>query len=358
MAKDWCVCNIGTGHSSSEPDNLLVRVFHALPPGTGKINDGPGHQSGDLMGNVFGHGLKDRLRKTMEAVPDDAQRVFLVGHSRGAILSYLIANALKRDHPAKEVHIFNVDPVARYASGTDDKALVQENVRSVTAVVMENDNAKKLFKLTFVDATSPLPIEYVPMPGTHGTATQVNFANPVGMATLQMILRWLNEHKVPLATHPQPLRGINEIFFAIHQANPVKGFTATGAVKSRGVTDWDKSKPKPKEQAAGTRRAMLATAGISNPHTAGGGDRFANPGLFVNTYHADLFKSAYPASYHLVTKRPDQLPGGPMTPGDRGQLAAEISDLRARNFTWKTLTALGMAHRLERLSANPLTLNA
>ncbi|MGH7554459.1 MAG: hypothetical protein ACREMQ_15750 [Longimicrobiales bacterium] len=188
--------------------NILVKIFESVR--AGKINDGPGHRTGDLLGNVFGHGLADRLEDSTKSVPADAQRVFIVGHSRGAILSYLIANDLKRQRPAIEVHIFNIDPVARYASGTNDKELVQGNVRSITALVMENDNAtnivglRNLFQLTFVKAPSSLPIEYIPMPGTHGSATQVKDGNPIGRAALQMALEWLHGHSVPLKCSPSP----------------------------------------------------------------------------------------------------------------------------------------------------------
>ena len=354
MAMDWCVCNIGTGHSGSEPDNILVRVFGAVK--AGKINDGVGHKKGDLIGNVFGHGLGDRVDETMASIPADARRVFLVGHSRGAILSSLVANALAKARPTVEVHMFSVDPVARYASGTDDKSMVQANVRSIKVIVMENDNMASLpgvgnlFQLSFVKAPSALPIEYIPMPGTHGTATQVNAQNPVGRATFQMILRWLDGHGVPLNTQPLPPRTLSEYFFEIHEANAVQGFTTTGAVGSRSVTDWDSSSPAPKDQAGANRRTMLAGAGISNPHTAGGGDRFANAGLFVNAYHADLFHACYPVSQTLVSKTPDQLSTFRITPGVRASLTSEIRGLRAYRTTWKTLTALGMANRLERLA--------
>jgi hypothetical protein len=359
MSADWCVFNIGTGHASSEPDNILVRLSGSVAAGF--INNGPGHKKGDLMGNVFGHGLGDRLESTMAGLPADARRVFLVGHSRGAILSYLIANEMKRKKSGIDVHIFNIDPVARYASGTDDKGVVQGNVRSVTALVMENDNAPgigvgNMFQLTFVRAVANpgLPIEYIPMPGTHGTATQVNARNPVGRAAYQMALRWLDGHGVPLNIKPGPVPSLCNTFFEIHEKNPVQGFTASGGVSARTVTDWDAKTPAGRTQAGQNRRDMLAKAGISNPHSAGGGDKFSNPGLFINAYHSDLFRASYPASHDLLTKSAPEMSRLRITSGARTSLQREIATLRSYHATWKVLTALGMANRLESSAANPV----
>jgi hypothetical protein len=358
MSADWCVFNIGTGHASSEPDNILVRLHGSVAAGF--INNGPGHKKGDLMGNVFGHGLGDRLESTMAGLPADARRVFLVGHSRGAILSYLIANEMKRQRSGIDVHIFNIDPVARYASGTDDKGVVQGNVRSVTALVMENDNAPgigvgNMFQLTFVRAVANpgLPIEYIPMPGTHGTATQVNARNPVGRAAFQMALRWLDGHGVALTVQPEPPRTLCETFFEIHERNPVLGFTAAGGVAARAVTDWDKPSPEPKAQSSQNRAGMLAAAGISNPHSAGGGDKFTNAGLFINRYHSELFRACYPSSHPLVTSSATALRGLRITPGARDSIRSEVAVLKGYRCTWRTLTALGMADRLERAAAAP-----
>lgn len=356
MATDWCICNIGTGHSRTEPDNILVRVFHAVE--AGKINDGPGHRTGDLLGNVFGHGLGDRLDESVKSVPADAARVFIVGHSRGAILSYLIANALEKKRSGLEVHIFNIDPVARYASATDDKGKVGSNVRSITALVMENDNMSSiagignLFQLTFVQAPTATSIDYIPMPGTHGSATQVKTGNPIGLAAFQMVLRWLAEHDVPLKVRPIPARGLNETFFEIHNANPALGFTPNGAVAARAVTDWDSKTPTPTPQSSQNRREMLATGGITNPQTGGGGDKFTNSAMFVNRYHADVFRESYRASSDIVMMTPAQISSIRLTPGARASIRGEISAMQGQRFTWKTMTALGMANRLERVSRN------
>ncbi|MGH7554458.1 MAG: hypothetical protein ACREMQ_15745 [Longimicrobiales bacterium] len=102
------------------------------------------------------------------------------------------------------------------------------------------------------------------------------------------------------------------------------------------------------------RSEMLAKAGISNPHSAGGGDKFANPGVFINAYHADLFRDCYRSSYDLITKTPSELSTLRFTPGARTAVGQEITTLKGYRFTWKTLTALGMANRLERLAASPI----
>jgi hypothetical protein len=357
MASDWCICNIGTGHAADEPDNILVKVFRSVK--AGHINNGPGFKGGDLLGNLFGHGLDDRLEQSMASLPSDAGRVFLVGHSRGAILSYLVANELQRQKPALEVHIFNVDPVSRYAKNTSDKDMVRRNVRSVKAIVMENDNAPgigigNMFQLTFVRGAPGLDIEYIPMPGTHGSATQVNIHNPIGMAAYQMALRWLDGHGVPLNIKPGPVPSLCNTFFEIHEKNPVQGFTASGGVSARTVTDWDAKTPAGRTQAGQNRRDMLAKAGISNPHSAGGGDKFSNPGLFINAYHSDLFRASYPASHDLLTKSAPEMSRLRITSGARTSLQREIATLRSYHATWKVLTALGMANRLESSAANPV----
>jgi hypothetical protein len=357
-SRPWCICNIGTGHAADEPDNILVRVFHSVK--SAYINDGPGHHGAiDLAGNVFGHGLDDRLEKSMAGIPAGVKDVFIVGHSRGAILSYLIANELFRKDSSVNVNIFNIDPVSRYAKWTKDKEVVRKNVRSVRAIVMENDNAPgigigNMFQLTFVKSDKATDIEYIPMPGTHGSATQVNAYNPIGTAAYRMVLRWLDDHGVPLNIQPVPDTALCDTFFEIHQRNPVRGFTASGGVASREVTDWDSKNPAPAEKASENRREMLAKAGISNPHSAGGGDKFAMPGVFINAYHSDLFQRCYPASHLLVTRTPQQLANLRLSPGVAGGLRREIGTLKSYNMTWKVLTGLGLADRLERRAASTM----
>lgn len=357
MASDWCICNIGTGHSRKEPDNILVRVFGSVKAAS--INDGVGSKSGDLLGNVFGHGLETGVENSTKSLPADARRVFLVGHSRGAILSYLVANELQRQKPGLAVHIFNIDPVSRYAKNTNDKDVVRKNVRSVKAIVMENDNAPgigigNMFQLTFVRGPKDLAIEYIPMPGTHGSATQVNVHNPIGMAAYQMVLRWLDGHGVPLNNQPGPLPLLCNTFFEIHERNPIQALTASGGVAARTVTDWDSKNPVGKTQSGLNRRGMMAKAGISNPNSAGGGDKFVNAGLFINAYHSDLFQTCYPASHALVTKSPTELSRNRLTPGARASLQKEVTAMRAYHATWKVMTALGMANRVESAAANPV----
>lgn len=309
MANDWCICNIGTGHASDERDNLLVKVFEAVR--AAKINDGPGHKSGDLIGNLFGHGLESRLRDSMASIPAGTQRVFLVGH----------------------------------------------NVRSACAIVMENDNAPNIgignmFQLTFVANDGSTAVEYIPMPGTHGSATQVNMFNPIGMAAWQMVLRWLNGHKVSLKVLPAPDPSLCNIFFEIHAANPVQGFTASGGVGSRLVTDWDSKKQQAVSQSNENRTTMLAKGGVSHPF-AQGGDKARSTGVFINQYHADLFRRCYPASSGLVLMSAADLGRTRIAPGARQGIRREVELLRAFGATWKVLTSLGLADRLERASRDP-----
>ena len=92
---------------------------------------------------------------------------------------------------------------------------------------------------------------------------------------------------------------------------------------------------------------MPAKAGVSNPNSAGGGDKFVNAGVFINAYHSKLFRFCFPVSHALITKTPGAVAQAGRPHAQVGDLKREVDVLKGYRFTWKTLTALGMANRLE-----------
>ena len=233
MADTFCICNMGTWGDRSKASHVLVQLYAAVEgaeKSTKWINDGPGSGKGKpwydpmgLLGGLMGAGIENNLEATLPVVKaSNAKRVFILGHSRGAITSYLIANRLHHDNTKQEVHIFNVDPVAMTMK--EGKDVITPNVKSVRAVLMENDTST-MFPLTFAQPRiqgTVIP-EYVVMPGKHGTATVVADWNPIGRITYELMLKWLKGNNVKLANiEPKSDKQISEMFFEIHEKNAVQ----------------------------------------------------------------------------------------------------------------------------------------
>ena len=329
-APTFCVFNIGTGHSRWETHNIMVKLWKATKSQGNQcchVNHGPGYRGTDLVGGALGHGMQMRKRATVNMIKFiKPTKVIIVGHSRGAILSYLIAHELDANIT---VHIFNIDPVAQTQSGSkNERSTLAKNVRSHVLMLMENV-VSGMYPLTLARAVQGAPLrgatpyvgaptesrtQIMPMPGSHGSATQTGYNGlgdySIGQAAKGVILRWLQQQGVTVfglvPTEVQLCRD----FFKIHQASPL-----VSGGKSREL--WDEGKLKTQERG---RKSGLRKKGLHDVIQSAYKGRtremewtakftkWTATKVFINHYHEDLFKNNWPMVHRVVFGNIGELP--------------------------------------------------
>ena len=377
MADTFCVCNMGTWGDRAKENHVLVKLYgklEGIEGGQKWINDGPGsgkakpwYDPTGLLGGVMGAGIEKNLDATIPVIKESgAKRVFILGHSRGAITSYLIANRLHEANTGQEVHIFNVDPVAMTTKSGRD--IIAPNVKSIRAIVMENDTSK-IFPLTFAqpEIQGTVKPEYIVMPGKHGTATIVEDWNPVGRIAYELMIRWLKENAVKLAgIESKTDKQISEMFFEIHERNPVqweqKRTTKrdwkklwlgsktleshlTGRVAAREI-HGGKSGEKVKALEVAPRRKMLSSSGVEN--------YLLDSPLFINALHMKLFIKSWPTVFRallsgnckMITPEEQKLYlelglGAPVKTA-KGAFKKEVAEMKANIYTMMRFRKLGI----------------
>lgn len=306
------IFNIGTGHHQGEANNLLVALHRDCTSrsavgltrtagGNFKfINDGPGSADpqadwnvklASLIGAAQGTGSTRGVMATTDRMVElfritNPQEVFICGHSRGAIVSIRIAAKLCQIDPLVPVHLFLVDPVKRMTRGTDQfNRELGPNVRNVRCVVMENVDDNGLYKHMSLKTRVPgekrkhlSTDHFVRMPGTHGTATQVDA--PIGQVTFQFARRCLAEWNAPVGAGLWNDAKLCNEYFKIQTYNPLVRRRYQSPM--RQINDGGKFKLA-KDQ---TRMTRLDGLGITN--------RFHGHELFVNEHHFDLFRAEFP----------------------------------------------------------------
>jgi hypothetical protein len=141
--------------------------------------------------NIVGYGVEDNARHaivTIANLPQLPDTINLIGWSRGAVTSLVIANMLY-DPTSTEglfrtvnVNIFAIDPVAGDKAGTKDGAesrrLITPNVKNYLCVLNTGENRKTfspqdLSRVIVVDAGSTNAV-FLPFPGKHSSCAQNN----------------------------------------------------------------------------------------------------------------------------------------------------------------------------------------
>lgn len=319
---------IGTSHNASENANVLVKLCGAISTrlkglgiegnhcgrGTNanriarRFADGiPNESNGGWTWlndgqNGAGSGMKDQSKanfEIIESLPTFPTDVVLVGHSRGAICCLRIAALLQKQYRANSprCHLFLYDPVKRLAQGTDYyNRTIHANVDTIKVIAMEDEDATtagaKNFKLMSIktDGDAAGEIEYLRLPGTHGSATQVT-GFPIGQVGYMLALEWLGQlggnANVP---HAAGLDLSQESFcrwyHRINLVNPVEnGQRSVNDVVGGKVTRAANSALSP--HTLGKRNQVLGTLAGENP--------YQGSGFFINPDHKARFTMAYPA---------------------------------------------------------------
>lgn len=336
----FCAFNIGTAHAREESDNILVKLYHqaggvnGLGTQVSHLNHGPGHAASDerggsdLLGGIFGHGLQRRLRLTIKRIElARPKRVLLVGHSRGAVLSYLVANEMKRRRFPATVEIFNIDPVAMTLSGGDDRNSLARNVVSHTIITMENETSM-IFPVTYAsgsgfngstpyigDDVTTQVTQVLPMPGGHGSCTQTQ--TPIGRVAFGIVRRWLSMKGVRLVDHPPSETEICDLLFKLHADSPIKFHQ--GRAVSRKVEDDGEIEQK--KFARGRFKGAKRSLGLQTFDNAVNASRVtewkASP-FFINHLHERYFASHFPTLHKVLCT------GRPGPPVDGKHRAAQV----------------------------------
>ncbi len=212
-AVDIAVFCIGTFHSHTEDDNVLVALhWDCRYAGLGLVKRNGGYDSRrapnaprkpprnggykllvdgqGAVGHTLGAQADQVINQIREIGFDRVTNVRLVGHSRGSVLAMMIANRIQERAANLSCDLFLYDPVKKATIGNEGMS-IGNNVNRARIVVAEDEGglAGKKFKLLNVRGV-PGGSNWVRLPGTHGTMTQVT-GHPIGTVGYMLAAEWL-----------------------------------------------------------------------------------------------------------------------------------------------------------------------
>lgn len=311
--------NIGTGHGSTEQELITSKlrtwsrykdigvVGNHMRGGVGggahgrkkdDINIGVPTNNGWVYTNEgqssAATGMLDQTKANVALIKDlhnnheNIEEIYMVGHSRGCILSLRIAAFIYEQIPEIDVYLFLIDPVKRMSRGTDFyNRQVHANVQDIQIVAMEDPSGAggTMFHLMSVRRKTGKNVEevnsdrYIRMPGSHGTATQVD-GHPIGQATVILALRFLTAFGVPFdAPMPTDNKYLNSTYMKINLINPIN---AQGQRKINDGGDYS----------LGTAGARDLSS-IKQNHWHGSG-------FFINNHHYAIFNHRFSALFTWI----------------------------------------------------------
>ena len=304
------IFNIGTGHTQTEPNNTMKRLYDDCR-GTAKfINDGP-TGSNALRGN-----LTPRAERTMAALKSRIKdrnlppidRINMTGHSRGAVLCHMLAHSIFQDADTRhlQINIMVIDPVhqSKYENEGAEGFDQNPNLRAYHAIIMENENSAmalglgNMYPFKFVDMSEDMRKRtyYINMPGTHGSGTQA-LTNPIGKVVIELVKVFLAFRGTVFGTPvKQPLE-MCELFAGIHLENPLDVTTGKRLIFNDGGEVVVHDPKNQKEHGIERRQEALDTADARNREFRKRRIHLPMIGdlpFFFNQKHAYYFKAAYP----------------------------------------------------------------
>jgi hypothetical protein len=318
MAGVFTVFNIGTGHTRTEPNNTIAKLYNECLGNDKFINDGPGtggNMAGNLFGNAQGKSMDPRCRATVDAIlKARPTTVNLAGHSRGAVMCHMIANdlAASADPAAKAINQVNfvlLDPVnmsVHTQRGGELRAGIK--LGYYVSIVMENVTKMIFPSMTVkpMDDQFRSTMYYLHMPGTHGSGTQP-LTSAIGKATYLTIERCLCTWGSQFINGVPTPKAICNAYAGIHLENPVK-YNKKGLVEARYISDDPKGQStnahdlavkfdwqkvgRVKDIAANYER--MASAGLA-------GENLRDTPYFFNSFHLAAFEVGFPAIYARFT---------------------------------------------------------
>lgn len=311
---------MGTGHRGDESDSTIPSLFrntnaknlgtHRADSGeillkreqkTGQkqakiIFDGIGsHGTGIAQATSKGFGNISK-RATEVVVKLEPRNIILIGHSRGAALTTVIANELAETGFIGNVNIFAIDPVARSrGKGEHEKTHLPPNVARYLAVLMEDETAR-IFTPMVVKTERLSRNNFIRMPGRHGTATQLVGDWPIGRVVYQICLRFLKDCGAEFTDAELNDIALVDLYFQIHLRNPVKS-------GSRLINDGKKEKYHDLSKTRTRKELFLKMRDSGSTNQFKIHNPYHSQTHFINMHHAALFKETYPYSYKMFRRR-------------------------------------------------------
>ncbi len=218
---DMCIFCIGTWHYATEENNALVALHKACGYyNLGRVSKWANMKSSQKSGTPLvapkkggyklicdGQGgagltLNSQANRCVEQLEHingthPIQTVRLVGHSRGSVLAIMIAKKLEASHGAIGCDVFLYDPVKRSYNRDNVASTIGGNVRKARIVMSEDENSSGFKPLNVRGDLGPS--NYIRLPGTHGTMTQVT-GTPIGKVGYMLAVEWLKsfDHEIPM----------------------------------------------------------------------------------------------------------------------------------------------------------------
>lgn len=309
---DLLMLNIGTGHGSTEKELITSKlrewsryadigcVGNHMRGGTGdsgahgrkKDNISiktPKNGGWTVTGegqSTAATGMLDQTKAYVKLIKDlhenhgGVRNLYILGHSRGCILSLRVAAFIYEKISTIKAHLFLIDPVKRMSRGTDFyNRQIHGNVDDIQIVAMEDENTAggsffslmKVTKKTGKKVSEVSGDHYIRMPGCHGTATQVD-GHPIGQTTAQLALRFFGDrHNVPFTAAIPTNASLNSSYMKINTVNPV-------VQGKRTVNDGSTMKT-----------SKFGARDLSSIKE----NNWQGSGFFINQHHFDVFSTQF-----------------------------------------------------------------
>jgi hypothetical protein len=258
--------------------------------------------------NIVGYGVEDNARHAVVALADLPQlpdTVNLIGWSRGAVTTLVIANMLFDPGSTEglfrtiKVNIFAIDPVAGGDAGTKDgaesKRLITPNVKNYLSVLNTGENRKTfspqdLSRVIVVDPGSS-NVVFLPFPGKHSSCAQNNDPKAKEVSDIAWSLGVTFLEHFGTRFSPTPPRCQSYESFARYCAITTKAEEYAG-VRQKGL----------KQRLIGKGFGKRAMSEELEAYT-----RFSD--YFVNEHHRRLFEQRLPSLYRWLFTPNQALPG-------------------------------------------------
>jgi hypothetical protein len=289
---------VGGEPSGKNNPNPMAGTFNWATRGKEKkgktpVELGGGVTRGATMANIKGHGVEDNARHALVVLGDLPRvptTVNMVGWSRGAVTTLVIANMLSEIFPQVQVNIFAFDPVAGGDAGIGPDSLTRRiipaTVKNYVGVLAtgENRNTFSPQDLSRVVVMSPTVsnVLFLTFPGKHSTAPQNN--DPKGMDVSN--IAWTLVHRFFQAM------GTSQAGYPMLQSNQemlesyariLNRSEVYGKIKQSGV------------------KQFLIGKGFGAREVAQNLDQYTkHSDYFVNEHHRTLFKRALPRMYEWL----------------------------------------------------------
>ncbi|MGH8147483.1 MAG: hypothetical protein ACREPY_14265 [Rhodanobacteraceae bacterium] len=345
----YSVFNIGSGHTSAEPNNTIASLFNHCTGGplVKCVNDGP---------STLAAGMEAGVSRAIGWIKSSgATTLNMTGHSRGAVMCHMIANdiaAASRENERwaqriNEINMILLDPVNMSRRGDRAKSLSNGvKLGRYVALTMENVNGTSgsIFPSLSV-STSVLfnrKLIFLPLPGTHGSGTQF-LTSAIGRSAYSTIMRFMSAWGTTFDENPTSA-AICECYAGIHVENPVT-YNKKGIVTKRLISDDAKgfatsvTDPSLKVGWQSRGRVKTITANFERMARSGTGGQtdFTDTPYFFNEFHFSAFGEAFPQLYARMARSRAQWKGK-VPPGDSPVGVNVELDLIERRYPdiWKS----------------------